>query len=610
MSTSTSSSTSTKHLVSRKGKRHVETTEEIEENLDKSFYDAVLKNQTDMVLNLLEKEKADINWKNKEDENKTPLHIATQNGNLVLLALLVGKGADVTARDDSGRTPLHIALETKNEEVIEFLVTKVLASLEESSHQIKKAWNLNENNIKSYMMLQEARRMYRASPDASQFNTAAVSREMNKIFDTPTRQSIFQTHVARESPITEMLRISHFQTIYNIFVSVFLIALVNTLIHNYYDNGTVLDLQIFIWCFSGLPTAFLFWICLIAFSFIVVVLQKSIVLKILEPKIAHIIYVCAQLLIFFGVPKVVSYFAWGPASGAFIMGETVRLCMKMHSYIMVNYMLRIAKECNDADPAVKEYPGNVTFWDFLRFLCFPTLVYQTSYPRTQHIRKGFVLARFAEVCLCIIYIYAIMIRYIHPHSAELVGDYKSLTLGIFKVMLPGIGISLLGFFMVLHSWLNAWAEITQFADRHFYSDWWNVTSWAVYYRKWNFVVHNFIHRHVFTELVLLHYSKQTAMWMTFFISAIIHEYVIAVSLGFYKPILLLMFLIPGVLFIYLTKMFGRGSRAWNIFMWSMLIVGHGCLFGLYFRAWYHYYNGLVKPPQTFGEVLLSLINIF
>jgi len=596
-------------LVSRKAPRkHQETVLESEGPLDKVFYDAVLHNQIDKVLNLLEKDEIDINWKNIEDGNKTPLHAATQAGNLVILALLVGKGAEVTSRDDKGRTPLHVALETKNEEVTDFLTTKVVAALEESSHQLKQAWNLNEQNLKNYILLQEARRMYRSPPD-SQFDTTAASRELHKIFDTPTRQSIFQTHVARESPITEMLRISHFQTIYNIFVSVFLIALVNTLIHNYYDSGSVLDFQIFSWSFSGLHVAFAFWLCLVLFSFSVVVIQKAIILKVMEPRIAFVFYIIAQLSIFIGVPKVVSFFGWGPATGAFIMTETVRLIMKMHSYMMVNNMLRIAKECKDEDPAVKEYPGNVTFFDFLRFLLFPTLVYQTSYPRTLHVRKGFVIARFVEVGLCIIYVYAIMVRYIHPHIPELVGDYKSLTLGIFKVMLPGIGISLLGFFMVLHSWLNAWAEITQFADRHFYSDWWNVTSWAVYYRKWNFIVHNFIHRHVFTELVLLHYSKQTAMWITFILSAVIHEYVIAVSLGFYKPILLLMFLIPGVLFIYLTKMFGRGSRAWNIFMWSMLIVGHGVLFGLYFRAWHHHYHGLVTTPQTLGDVLLSLVNI-
>lgn len=56
-----------------------------------------------------------------------------------------------------------------------------------------------------------------------------------------------------------------------------------------------------------------------------------------------------------------------------------------------------------------------------------------------------------------------------------------------------------------------------------------------------------------------------------------------------------MFVVPGVLFIYLTKVM-KGNRMWNIFMWAMLIIGHGMLVGLYSRAWYfHYYS----PKEEF-----------
>jgi len=235
------------------------------------------------------------------------------------------------------------------------------------------------------------------------------------------------------------------------------------------------------------------------------------------------------------------------------------------------------------------------------FCFFPTLIYQTSYPRTDKIRIGYVVRRFSETVLCILYIYAILVRYTAPHMNEMIGDLKSLLMATFKVMLPGIGISLLGFYMILHSWLNAWAELTRFADRHFYSDWWNATSWDVYYRKWNYVVHNFIHRHIFTELLMLGFSKTVSMWVTFILSAIIHEYIIAASLGFWKPIMLLMFLFPGVLFVYFTRLFGKGSRGWNVFMWAMLIIGHGCLVGLYSRAWHKSYSG-VFDASFFGLI--------
>jgi hypothetical protein len=41
------------------------------------------------------------------------------------------------------------------------------------------------------------------------------------------------------------------------------------------------------------------------------------------------------------------------------------------------------------------------------------------------------------------------------------------------------------FYCVFHSYLNLWGEITGFADRRFYSDWWNANNLSEYWRKWN-----------------------------------------------------------------------------------------------------------------------------
>ncbi len=38
-------------------------------------------------------------------------------------------------------------------------------------------------------------------------------------------------------------------------------------------------------------------------------------------------------------------------------------------------------------------------------------------------------------------------------------------------------IFLLVFLVIFEFVLGAFAEITHFADRHFYSDWWNSTDW-------------------------------------------------------------------------------------------------------------------------------------
>ena len=40
----------------------------------------------------------------------------------------------------------------------------------------------------------------------------------------------------------------------------------------------------------------------------------------------------------------------------------------------------------------------------------------------------------------------------------------------------------------------------RFADRQFYKDWWNCRSFAMYYRTWNVVVHDWLYRYIYQDL--------------------------------------------------------------------------------------------------------------
>jgi len=74
--------------------------------------------------------------------------------------------------------------------------------------------------------------------------------------------------------------------------------------------------------------------------------------------------------------------------------------------------------------------------------------------------------------------------------------------------------------------MNFWAEITRFADRRFYADWWNAGYLAEYWRKWNFPIHSFLHRHIYYPLRRRNVSKKLALLLTFMISAAAHEYIV------------------------------------------------------------------------------------
>jgi len=55
--------------------------------------------------------------------------------------------------------------------------------------------------------------------------------------------------------------------------------------------------------------------------------------------------------------------------------------------------------------------------------------------------------------------------------------------------------------MLFENYLQFFAEITQFADRLFYFDWWNSNGIEEFNRKWNRPVHMFLHKHVYSEAI-------------------------------------------------------------------------------------------------------------
>jgi len=124
---------------------------------------------------------------------------------------------------------------------------------------------------------------------------------------------------------------------------------------------------------------------------------------------------------------------------------------------------------------------------------------------------------------------------------------------LFKLMMPStLGLILL-FFGLLHSWMNAFAELLRFPDRTFYLDWWNSMEFGTYYRKWNIIVHEWLFYYVYGDSLRFSKGKCSKTYMvgvTFLTSAFIHELIICTVLGFFYPILFVIFTGPGIFLIY------------------------------------------------------------
>jgi hypothetical protein len=76
-------------------------------------------------------------------------------------------------------------------------------------------------------------------------------------------------------------------------------------------------------------------------------------------------------------------------------------------------------------------------------------------------------------------------------------------------MVPAFLFNFTLFEMMFENLCNMFAELTCYADREFYKDWWNSTSFIEYNRNWNRPVHLFLLKHIYQELMQRHGLSQS-----------------------------------------------------------------------------------------------------
>jgi len=88
----------------------------------KPLHYAVTRASVELVKTLLTKGKANPNG--QDNQNFSPLHLATQRGRLDILKLLFAHGADLRAQNDEYETVLHVAAREGREEVLRYLLQR------------------------------------------------------------------------------------------------------------------------------------------------------------------------------------------------------------------------------------------------------------------------------------------------------------------------------------------------------------------------------------------------------------------------------------------------------------------------------------------------------
>ncbi|XP_054443681.1 sterol O-acyltransferase 1 [Pteronotus mesoamericanus] len=411
--------------------------------------------------------------------------------------------------------------------------------------------------------------------------------------------------VLRRSLLDELFEVDHIRTIYHMFIALLILFVLSTLVVDYIDEGRlVLEFSLISYAFGQLPVALVTWLAMFLSTFSVPYLlfqhwargHRESSHPMVRSFFHGLLFIAFQFgVLGLGPAYVVLAYKLPPASRCIIIFEQIRLIMKAHSFLRENVprVLTSAKEKSSTVPVP-------TVNQYLYFLFAPTLIYRDSYPRTPTVRWGYVAMQFAQVLGCLFYMNYIFERLCAPLFRNIKQEPFSarvLVLCIFNSILPGVLGQLLIFFSFLHCWLNAFAEMLRFGDRMFYKDWWNSTSYSNYYRTWNVVVHDWLYYYAYKDFLWLFTKrfKSAAMLAVFAVSAVVHEYILAMCLNFFYPVLFVLFMFFGMAFNFIVND-SRKRPIWNVMMWTSLFAGQGVLLCFYSQEWYARQHCPLKNP--------------
>lgn len=289
-------------------------------------------------------------------------------------------------------------------------------------------------------------------------------------------------------------------------------------------------------------------------------------------------------------PMVISYTNAHFLLGSLLLMFTCIVTMKMYSFSDVMKDVResyISKEYENFPSSFREiiekYPNVTTLSHYSMYWFYPTLCFQFTYPRTNSIRKVWLLKRIVEWAIINLLMLTIVSQYMMPIVRNTIPilqeenlNYLVLLERHLKLAVPNLYIWLLMFASLFHCWCNIFGELTRFSDRTFYKEWWNAHTMSEYWKLWNIPVHSFMFRHVYVPLITRGLRKEGALLVVFTISALGHEYIAsgACQILTYWSFIAIEAQIPMILTMDLFRKQLQQTQIGNVIFWvSFCIIG-------------------------------------
>lgn len=310
------------------------------------------------------------------------------------------------------------------------------------------------------------------------------------------------------------------------------------------------------------------------------------------------------LLLIFLPPIAVKLFNLSAVSRIALISDSIRLIFKLISFLSETKMALVKNQTingmqigarngkkfkiatngdsdslvinppTQSDNQMKSNSNMLSFSHFIYFLFVPTLVYRSNYPRTEYINKKRLFALITEFLACFIITFLAIKRIVIPMFLD-IGVSKwtpseILNKWLVCALIGQVFMFVSLFYGLLHTWMNIFAEILTFADRKFYQDWWNATNPNEFHRKWNSILHDWIYAYVYKPVVIKFSESRNGIKKyqnenensnviqtktgrligsisVLFISGLMHEYIVYISLGIFFPIMFIMYSAIGII---------------------------------------------------------------
>ncbi|XP_012531023.1 sterol O-acyltransferase 1 [Monomorium pharaonis] len=416
----------------------------------------------------------------------------------------------------------------------------------------------------------------------------------------------------RNSILTELFENPHIRTVYNLFMVTLILLFFNTVVSDILEWGIIhagtntirigfakFSTCIYIWSFMQASTLAVYVAFILWASQRLRFLPKSSIRKFWDYGWLSALILYQIIFLVFPIRMILNENLSIGCSFIIIM-EQIRMIMKAHAFVRTVAPRFLSYKPHSETPP----PSGPKFSQYLYFLFAPTLVYRDEYPRTRRIRWAVVIWNFVEVGLAIFYLAFILERLVAPVYRVYGTRYlerKWFVKNTIEASIPGILYFITGQYLLLHAWLNAWAEMLRFADRMFYKDWWNSTTYHGYYRTWNVVVHDWLYTYIYKDMYefVVSRNRTASATIVFLVSAIFHEYILAFGFGFFYPVMFALF--AGIGF---GMFFVRKYVTSNIFMWLTWCLGNGVLFSLYSMEVYARWNNCPPHPNYYLDLFI------